>query len=202
MFDTSVLAEIAAALEKAADVAKAKAAQHNHAREFEEAGKQLARAARNNAWAKGARDAIAFIQDKPAKPRKAPGEDSEAFAMFWAAYPKKVGKGEARGAWKQFKCDAKLEQILRAVGRSRESAEWREDAGRFIPHPATWIRREGWSDELTAPAAGKRLEPADADPQGWREFLKEIPKPYEPFRFAIDYLKTDYRAWRLGKANE
>lgn len=198
MFDVSILAEIAAALEKAADVAKAKAAQHKQHREFAEEGKELARKSRNDTWAKGVRDAIAYIQEKPKKARKLPSDSAgEKFEMFWAAFPRKIGKGDARAAWKTFKCDANLEAILRAVGKARESADWQKDGGQFIPHPATWLRREGWSDELpsAASAAGKRFDKNDGDPHGWRHFLTEKAMQYQQFRYAIDYLKTDFRAW-------
>lgn len=203
-FDTTILGEIAAALEKAADVAKAKAAQHTQAREFALAGTESARLARNSTWAKSLRAAIAYIDDKPKaakKPKKLAGEDSEEFGMFWAAYPKKIGKGEARRAWDALKCDGKLQPILRAVGVARDSADWKKDGGQFIPHPATWIRREGWSDEMKAPTCARRVEPADGDPVGWREFLKVKAIPYEPHRFAIDWMKTDFREWVKEQSN-
>ncbi|MDZ7808976.1 MAG: hypothetical protein U5L11_01065 [Arhodomonas sp.] len=30
---------------------------------------------------------------------------------------------------------------------ARHTEQWRRDGGRYIPHPATWLRREGWEDQ-------------------------------------------------------
>ena len=27
--------------------------------------------------------------------------------------------------------------------------EWKKDGGKYIPHPATWLRARGWEDEYT-----------------------------------------------------
>jgi hypothetical protein len=73
----------------------------------------------------------------------------EAFSEFWRAYPKRVGKGNAEAAWKKNGCDRLLPQIIAAVQKCKSSADWTKEAGQFIPHPATWLNRRGWEDELT-----------------------------------------------------
>ena len=77
---------------------------------------------------------------------------SEAFQKFYEAYPRKIGKRKAFNAW------------ARAVKRAPANvihdgavalAEHHKRAGtdpRFIPHPTTWLNRDGWEDELTLPA--------------------------------------------------
>jgi hypothetical protein len=37
--------------------------------------------------------------------------------------------------------------MIDAVGRQRASRQWREDGGRYIPHPATWLNQGRWEDE-------------------------------------------------------
>ena len=76
---------------------------------------------------------------------------SEAFQKFYEAYPRKIGKRKAFNAW------------TRAVKRAPANvihdgavalAEHHKRAGtdpRFIPHPTTWLNRDGWEDELTLP---------------------------------------------------
>ena len=72
------------------------------------------------------------------------------FAAFWEAYPKKVGKKEARKAWKKVKPDAALhERILHAVDTAKGCDQWRREGGRYIPNPATWLNQGRWDDELT-----------------------------------------------------
>ena len=52
---------------------------------------------------------------------------------------------------------AKLEEF-------KGSREWEKDDGQYIPHPATWLRRGGWDDEVTPSHSnihtfGSRKEP-------------------------------------------
>ena len=73
---------------------------------------------------------------------------SEDFDQFWAAYPKKLAKADARKAWLQTaKVRPTIEVILTAVSVAKESIAWRKDEGQFIPPPATWLRGERWEDE-------------------------------------------------------
>lgn len=68
----------------------------------------------------------------------------EEFDKAWAAYPRKVAKGEARKAWAQTaKIRPPLEKILEAISVARK--HW--DDPMFIPHFATWLRAERWDDE-------------------------------------------------------
>lgn len=82
------------------------------------------------------------------------------FEEFWKAYPNKTGKGNARKAWKKLKCKAKLPEILTGVRLAKSSDQWTKEGGRFIPHPATWLNREGWLDDpSTWPTGnGSRME--------------------------------------------
>lgn len=75
-------------------------------------------------------------------------DEPEGFSRFWAAYPRRVAKGEARKAWTKLKPDAALlETMLKALEWQRK--EW--DDPRYIPHPATWIRAERYADERYTP---------------------------------------------------
>jgi hypothetical protein len=71
-----------------------------------------------------------------------------AFAEFWAAYPRKVGKLTAQRAWSKRR--PPLSEVLAALEVWRNSGDWRREGGRYIPYPATWLNRGGWEDELPA----------------------------------------------------
>ena len=74
----------------------------------------------------------------------------QTFEEFWEAYPRKVGKGDARRRWKKINPSQELyEQIMKAVAAQKTSIQWNKDGGQFIPYPATWLHREGWDDEIT-----------------------------------------------------
>lgn len=71
------------------------------------------------------------------------------FEQFWAIYPRRVAKGDARRAWAKVPPDL-YSRILEAVRQNlAENDQWRRDGGRFIPYPATWLNQERWDDELT-----------------------------------------------------
>jgi len=72
----------------------------------------------------------------------------ERFNLFWQAYPRKMGKGAARKAWKKLKPDeALLAQMLKAIQFQQGSYQWNRDDGQYIPYPATWLNQERWEDE-------------------------------------------------------
>lgn len=73
---------------------------------------------------------------------------SESFETFWRAYPRKVSKQEASRAWFKLAPDAALcSRIMAALERHRQSRQWIEDGGRFIPHASTWLNQRRWEDE-------------------------------------------------------
>lgn len=86
----------------------------------------------------------------------------DPFEAFWNLYPRRVAKPEARKAWAKIKPRV-IADVM--VGLSTWCAYWQARAEpEFVPHPATWLRREGWAD--APPPLGKRklstLEQIDA----------------------------------------
>jgi uncharacterized protein YdaU (DUF1376 family) len=87
------------------------------------------------------------------------------FEKFWAAYPKKVGKFDAKRAFDKRKVDDQLlESMLSAVMRQSGTDAWRKDGGQFIPNPSTWLNQGRWQDEgvsfLSTPSEPKGRDPA------------------------------------------
>ncbi len=71
----------------------------------------------------------------------------DRFSRFWAAYPRKEAKPAAKRAFD--KLDPGEEQLgtmIAAIDHWRRSAQWQEDGGRYIPHPATWLNQRRWED--------------------------------------------------------
>lgn len=73
------------------------------------------------------------------------GSVSTDFATFWAAYPRKIAKAEARKAFSKAAKKAPVAEML--GGLERAKAGW-VDAN-FIPHAATWLNGERWQDEAS-----------------------------------------------------
>ena len=82
-------------------------------------------------------------------PRDVSRADEDRFSRFWAAYPRKVGKQAAKKSWSRLHPSEELTQaILQAVEAQKQSRQWRENDGQFIPNPATWLNQGRWEDEL------------------------------------------------------
>lgn len=74
------------------------------------------------------------------------------FEMFWAEYPRKVAKQSARKAWaglhQNGTKEAARERLKAIVGLLRERCdEWDKREPDKIPHPATWLRAEDFTDD-------------------------------------------------------
>lgn len=82
-------------------------------------------------------------------------EDDEQFARFWAHYPKRVSKKDARIAWAKLDpSPAVVDRMIAALTWQVQQPAWTKDNGQFIPYPASWIHAERWNDEapmLTKP---------------------------------------------------
>lgn len=94
-----------------------------------------------------------------------PGSDQDPdFTAFWAVYLRKVGKGQARKAWRSAVIGHRVnpKTIIAAAERFRDECRSRGTAIEFIPHPATWLNGERWDD-------GSGEDPAIGSPDPWEE---------------------------------
>ncbi len=67
------------------------------------------------------------------------------FEDFWAAYPRKIGKGNARRAFAKAMKNTSVDQI--AAGLNRQLAALSSKEQQYIPHASTWLNGERWNDE-------------------------------------------------------
>lgn len=70
------------------------------------------------------------------------------FDRFWDAYPKKVGKVDAKKAWVKNK--PPIDDVLIALLWQSKSDQWLKDGGQYIPNPSTYINQGRWHDEPQA----------------------------------------------------
>lgn len=90
-----------------------------------------------------------IIRLKPDMKKKADKEAiADRFNRFWAAYPRHVGKQVAMKAFEKIHPDEEtLTAMLTAIEWQRNTRQWRENGGQFIPHPSTWLNQRRWEDE-------------------------------------------------------
>lgn len=75
------------------------------------------------------------------------------FDEFWERYPRKVGKPQAAKAFERAIKRVPADRIM--VGLAGWGDHWRRGEKRFIPHPTTWLNRDGWDDELPGNDSGR-----------------------------------------------
>jgi hypothetical protein len=71
---------------------------------------------------------------------------NDVFEDFWAAYPRRVGKGAARPAFAKATRKANPEAIIAAIKQQVAAGCFKDLT--FCPHPATWLNNERWDDEV------------------------------------------------------
>ena len=74
---------------------------------------------------------------------------SDEFESFWKSYPRRVGKGSAYTEWKKLgNSRPKLPTLIAAIEAQKKSSSWRDDNGKYIPHPERWLKKTRWEDEV------------------------------------------------------
>lgn len=105
------------------------------------------------------------ILDKSNSARTRAETDLE-FDEFWAASPRKEGKGQAEKAYRSARKVSSAEAIL--AGIRRYAAERKHQDPKYTRLPATWLNGRGWLDE-----------PANVVPITRPRDLREIRDPVE-----------------------
>lgn len=72
-------------------------------------------------------------------------EHGVTFDDFWLLYPRRVAKLAARKAWARVDPQHYVE-ILTALVAWRPI--WAQRDSEYLPHPASWLNGERWTDEL------------------------------------------------------
>jgi len=89
-----------------------------------------------------------------------PFKINDHFEDFWAAYPRKVAKGNARKAFAAAMKKATIEEI--SAGLNKQLAALSKKERQYIPHASTWLNGERWNDEPTDNDEPKRHATIDA----------------------------------------
>lgn len=83
---------------------------------------------------------------------------SAEFDLWYADYPKKVGKDAARKAFAKARKSTDLETLLDGLRHYRESVKTSER--QFIANPATWLNAGRWEDDYSQSPAGTSPVPS------------------------------------------
>lgn len=92
-------------------------------------------------------------QKKKDKTTSYPKKSVELFDDFWKAYPNKKAKPQALKAYAKALEKTDHATLVAAVHAQRG---WRTWIDGFVPHPATWLNAERWTDEPESPRVAQR----------------------------------------------
>jgi len=94
----------------------------------------------------GSTPPLPTLQKTPKGVKKVPQMPDEMFETFWQTYPRKVSKAQAAKAFARAVTKCPPDQIIQALKTFKFSADTE-----FIPHPATWLNQERWTDQPAKP---------------------------------------------------
>ena len=137
----------------------------SHSRNSTDEGRRLKRISENRDWgweivnhahyrairsAEERRDYMR-VKMRETRAKQAQKPLPQNFEVFWAACPRKVGRGAAEKIWRNLNPDETLAmRIIKAMTEQRNQEQWKRDGGKYIPHPSTWLNGRRWEDEITA----------------------------------------------------
>jgi hypothetical protein len=84
------------------------------------------------------------IPSRPISNTPAP-DGADEFDKWYALYPKKKAKGQARVAFKAARKKTSLEVLIAGVQRFAQENKGKDP--QFLAYPATWLNGERWEDE-------------------------------------------------------
>lgn len=100
--------------------------------------------------------------------------DEQLFGQFWKTYPKQIGEWDCREWFRQNHPSAELVgQMIAAIKSQKNTRQWQEESGRYIPYPAKWLEGHRWQDNLNV--LGKSAEKPSYDIERLKQRSMYIP---------------------------
>lgn len=83
-----------------------------------------------------------------------PDGGADGFESLFAIFPNKVNRAKAERRYARLTPTAAQQQAMRsAIEAQRLSRKWTKDGGAYVPEFATWLRNEGWRDDVSTAGA-------------------------------------------------
>ena len=74
---------------------------------------------------------------------------TQNFEKFWKAYPKKKDKDKASKWFEKNKpSEEEFDYMMKQLERFKDTTEWKEAGGKYIPYPTSWLNAKRWEDEF------------------------------------------------------
>jgi len=72
-------------------------------------------------------------------------ERERDWEKVWSAFPKKIDEKKARAVY--LESDVSPQRLIDSLADWSQTDEWTRDNGRWIPAPARWLERAGWTEQ-------------------------------------------------------
>lgn len=95
------------------------------------------------------------------------------FDDFWAAYPKRMGRMEAKVAWEVATFEASPDEIIDGAKRYATYCKQHEMEHKFISMPAKWLSSQRWTDEYPGPPKPKENDYRAKKMAEWDRILQQ-----------------------------
>lgn len=182
--DIADLQRLATILESKARTADAKAHEHAQAREMEDSEKEHKRAMSGRYFAGVCREAHRMLSARSKRAGFTPPSWEEILEYARGRHPT-WPQTDILTWFNHFEaCGWRIGQ-----GSGKQMVSWQRAADNGF---ARW--KEKNPEAQKAPAA---VNPRDTpDPDGWKEFLKALNRPYKAYRFELEWVRTDFQKSR------
>ena len=104
----------------------------------------------------------------PSAAKSAHPLDTPFFLAFWQAYPRRIGKGDARTAFNKAATKIDPNTIVQAALAYAKHVIAEGTEQKFIPHASTWLNGERWEDDLESEKAERKPK------SGWEGVFDEL----------------------------
>ena len=71
-------------------------------------------------------------------------ERERDWEKVWSAFPKRIDEKKARAVY--LESDVSPQRLIDSLADWSQTDEWTRDSGRWIPAPARWLERAGWTE--------------------------------------------------------
>lgn len=74
---------------------------------------------------------------------------TDEFLQFWATYPQKKGRSEAKRWWLKYKPD--LAEVMASLELQKQEKDWLASKNKFVaewPYGSTYVHQKRWEDGL------------------------------------------------------
>ncbi len=87
-------------------------------------------------------------------------EQLDRFERWYQHWPRKENRAKAEESWAAIDPDdALVDKMIATTQVYARSEKWREDGGKYIPHPSTWLNNARWNDEPPKVDPPKNITP-------------------------------------------